>query len=192
MIVGLTGGIGSGKSVIAKQLREMGFAVYDTDSEAKRLIIEDTSVRKQMEELFGKEVYTDGVYQTALEASTTITGSANAMKAAWANFLVGLADEEADFETLMDNLVTSVTTYLGNLIPRIKILAPRLIRGISEIATHVGAELPSLIGEIAPALVTGGISLIKSLITSLIGSIPMLKRAAIEVIKALYEGFTGK
>jgi dephospho-CoA kinase len=76
MIVGLTGGIGSGKSVIAKQLREMGFAVYDTDSEAKRLIIEDTSVRKQMEELFGKEVYTDGVYQTALVAQRVFSNKA--------------------------------------------------------------------------------------------------------------------
>ena len=68
MIIGLTGGIGSGKSTIAKQLRAMGYAVYDTDSEAKRLIVEDTHVRKQMEELFGKEVYKDGVYQTAMVA----------------------------------------------------------------------------------------------------------------------------
>jgi dephospho-CoA kinase len=46
----------------------MGYAVYDTDSEAKRLIVEDTHVRQQMEQLFGKEVYANGVYQTALVA----------------------------------------------------------------------------------------------------------------------------
>jgi dephospho-CoA kinase len=68
MIVGITGGIGSGKSTIAKQLREMGYAVYDTDSEAKRLIVEDTHVREQITALFGEEVYQDGVYQTALVA----------------------------------------------------------------------------------------------------------------------------
>ena len=68
MIIGITGGIGSGKSTIAKQLRAMDYAVYDTDSEAKRLIVEDAHVREQMEELFGKEVYADGVYQTALVA----------------------------------------------------------------------------------------------------------------------------
>ena len=68
MIIGLTGGIGSGKSTIAKQLRAMGYAVYDTDSEAKRLIVEDAHVRQQMEQLFGKEVYANGVYQTALVA----------------------------------------------------------------------------------------------------------------------------
>ena len=65
MIIGITGGIGSGKSTIAKQLRAMGYAVYDTDSEAKRLIVEDAHVRQQIEQLFGSEVYKDGVYQTA-------------------------------------------------------------------------------------------------------------------------------
>ena len=65
MIVGITGGIGSGKSTIAGQLREMGYAVYDTDSEAKRLITEDAIVRQQIEQLFGSEAYTNGVYQTA-------------------------------------------------------------------------------------------------------------------------------
>ena len=68
MIIGITGGIGSGKSTIAKQLRDIGYMVYDTDSEAKRLIVEDTHVRQQIEQLFGSEVYKDGVYQTALVA----------------------------------------------------------------------------------------------------------------------------
>lgn len=68
MIIGITGGIGSGKSVIAKQLRKMGYSVYDTDSEAKRIIVEDATVREQMTALFGEEVYQDGVYQTALVA----------------------------------------------------------------------------------------------------------------------------
>lgn len=68
MIIGLTGGIGSGKSTIAKQLRLMGYEVYDTDSEAKRLIVEDAHVREQIETLLGKEVYQDDVYQTTLVA----------------------------------------------------------------------------------------------------------------------------
>jgi dephospho-CoA kinase len=73
MIVGLTGGIGSGKSVIARQLREMGYTVYDTDSQAKRLIVEDAHVREQMEQLFGKEVYQDGIYQTSIVAQRVFT-----------------------------------------------------------------------------------------------------------------------
>lgn len=68
MIIGITGGIGSGKSVIARQLRQMGYEVYDTDSEAKRIIVEDATVREQMTALFGEEVYKDGVYQTSFVA----------------------------------------------------------------------------------------------------------------------------
>lgn len=68
MIIGITGGIGSGKSVISNELRRLGYTVYDTDKEAKRLIMEDAHVRKQITELFGSEVYKDDIYQTAIVA----------------------------------------------------------------------------------------------------------------------------
>jgi dephospho-CoA kinase len=76
MIIGITGGIGSGKSTIAKQLRQMGYEVYDTDKEAKRLIVEDAHVHKQITSLFGDEVYQDGVYQTALVAQKVFANQA--------------------------------------------------------------------------------------------------------------------
>ena len=69
MIIGITGGIGSGKSVISKELRCMGYEVYDTDSEAKRLIVENVQIRRNIEDLLGKEVYKDNVYQTQIVAS---------------------------------------------------------------------------------------------------------------------------
>lgn len=69
MIIGITGGIGSGKSVISQELRHMGYEVYDTDSEAKRLIVENVQIRRNIENLLGKEVYKDNVYQTQIVAS---------------------------------------------------------------------------------------------------------------------------
>ena len=69
MIIGITGGIGSGKSVISKELRRMGYEVYDTDSEAKHLIVENVQIRRNIEDLLGKEVYKDNVYQTQIVAS---------------------------------------------------------------------------------------------------------------------------
>ena len=69
MIIGITGGIGSGKSVISKELRRMGYPVYDTDKEAKRLIVENVQIRRNIEDLLGKEVYKDNVYQTQIVAS---------------------------------------------------------------------------------------------------------------------------
>ena len=65
MIIGITGGIGSGKSMVCRELKEMGYPVYDTDKEAKRLILHQEDVHQQIEQLFGEEVFANGVYQTA-------------------------------------------------------------------------------------------------------------------------------
>ena len=67
-IVGITGGIGSGKSTIAQALRQRGFSVYDCDAEAKRIIVEDEAVRKAIVGLLGEKAYVDGKYNTAYVA----------------------------------------------------------------------------------------------------------------------------
>ena len=67
-IVGITGGIGSGKSTIAQALRQRGFSVYDCDEEAKRIIVEDEAVRKAIVGLLGEKAYVDGKYNTAYVA----------------------------------------------------------------------------------------------------------------------------
>ena len=68
MLIGITGGIGSGKSTIAQALLSRGYAVYDTDSEAKRIIVENPMVRSQVEMLFGSQVFEGNVYRTQLVA----------------------------------------------------------------------------------------------------------------------------
>jgi dephospho-CoA kinase len=65
MLVGITGGIGSGKSTIAAELAKRGYPVYDTDREAKRIIIHNPAVRSQVETLFGSDVFDGDTYLTA-------------------------------------------------------------------------------------------------------------------------------
>ena len=64
MIIGITGGIGSGKSTIAKELSRRGFAVYDCDREAKRIIAENKDVQQQIINLFGEKSFINGIYNT--------------------------------------------------------------------------------------------------------------------------------
>lgn len=64
-IIGITGGIGSGKSTIARELAHRGYAVYDCDREAKRIIAENSDVRQQIAELLGTEAFREGKYNTA-------------------------------------------------------------------------------------------------------------------------------
>ena len=58
MVIGLTGGIGSGKSTIARELAKRGFAIYDCDREAKRIVEEDKDVQAAIIKLLGEEAFT--------------------------------------------------------------------------------------------------------------------------------------
>jgi len=63
-IIGVTGGIGSGKSTVLRAVARRGCPVYDCDAEAKRLIVENAEVRRQMMVAFGGEAYHGGNYNT--------------------------------------------------------------------------------------------------------------------------------
>lgn len=58
-LIGITGGIGSGKSVVARIARCNGFFVYDCDLEARRLMQEDSRLVACLKSLFGEEAYLD-------------------------------------------------------------------------------------------------------------------------------------
>lgn len=60
MKIGITGGIGSGKSYVCKKLIDKGYPVYSCDDEAKRLMQESDEIRKQLTELIGDEAYKGG------------------------------------------------------------------------------------------------------------------------------------
>lgn len=62
MLIGITGGIGSGKSTLCRALAQQGYPVYDTDSRAKHLIVHDPEVRRRMIDLFGEDIYDEDVY----------------------------------------------------------------------------------------------------------------------------------
>ncbi|UCG27221.1 MAG: dephospho-CoA kinase [Bacteroidales bacterium] len=59
--VGLTGGIGSGKSIICRIFSLLGVAVFHSDMEARRIMDYDTAIRTKLTELFGLEIYPDGI-----------------------------------------------------------------------------------------------------------------------------------
>lgn len=60
--VGLTGGIGSGKSKVAEFLRDREVAIYDSDSRAKELMMSNEALRQALIAEFGQECYTaDGI-----------------------------------------------------------------------------------------------------------------------------------
>ncbi|MFY7667159.1 MAG: dephospho-CoA kinase [Crocinitomicaceae bacterium] len=67
--IGITGGIGSGKSFIAKILEHMGFPVYYSDLRSKELTKSNPSIKTGLISLFGEEVYSDNELNTQLVAT---------------------------------------------------------------------------------------------------------------------------
>ena len=57
MLIAITGGIGSGKSVVTKVLATMSYPVYDTDSQARRLMTTDEVLKQELVREFGPSVY---------------------------------------------------------------------------------------------------------------------------------------
>jgi dephospho-CoA kinase len=68
LLVGVTGGIGSGKSTVCAMLAGMGCELFEADQIAKELQLEDPEVIRGIEELFGREVYSrDGTGQLQID-----------------------------------------------------------------------------------------------------------------------------
>lgn len=67
--IGITGGIGSGKSVVSRLLELLGIPVYVCDTEAKRLMQTDAAIRRDLVALLGEDAYRDGCLNKPLLAS---------------------------------------------------------------------------------------------------------------------------
>ena len=157
---------------------------------------------------------------TAAEASETISGSVATAKAAWENMLVGIADENADFDALLGNLISSVGTAAENILPRIKVvlegigrltveLAPTMVTTAVELLTKLGqyltdnapallqrvpeliAWLAKAIGENAPKLITVAGQLIVALAKGLLDAVPSLVANAPTIVGSLADGIRG-
>lgn len=73
--VGVTGGIGSGKSVVCRIFACLGVPVYEADARAKWLIDNDSEIRQEVIELLGKESFIDGAYNRKYVASRVFSDS---------------------------------------------------------------------------------------------------------------------
>lgn len=78
--LGITGGIGSGKSFLSKLLIKKGIPVFDSDFEAKRLMLTDDEIIFSLKSLLGDHVYQDGEINKPLLASYIFTSAENASK----------------------------------------------------------------------------------------------------------------
>ena len=60
-LIGITGGIGAGKSTVSTICKHLGFKVYSSDQRAKEIVSEDSIIKKKLISFFGNNIYKNGV-----------------------------------------------------------------------------------------------------------------------------------
>lgn len=122
---------------------------------------------------------------TAAEATETISGSLTMVKASWQNLLAGLADENANLDTLISNLANSAEAAAHNLAPRIT----QILNGISTMVTQMAPMLtdaiPVIITQVLPGMLSAGVQLIQSLLLGISQNIDAVTASAIDVCMML-------
>ncbi|MFR5876321.1 MAG: phage tail protein [Eubacterium sp.] len=125
---------------------------------------------------------------TAKEASTTIDGSANSMKAAWTDFLAGIADGNQDTDLLLSNLLDSVMTFGDNVIPVIETILSNVADISNSDLKTILADIINALSEILPDLLEVGVSAVEALISGIVDALPTLASSGIELIFSLADG----
>ena len=141
---------------------------------------------------------------TALEASSTIQGSASAMKASWQNLLTGMADPTQNFEQLLQNFISSVGTFLGNLLPVFTTATQgvlQMVQGLlPQIPVLIEQMLPIVIEgvsgiiaglvEVLPQIVNAVMEILPQLVTAILNMLPQILEAGMQILLSLIQGLT--
>ena len=125
---------------------------------------------------------------TAKEAAGTIQGSMGAMKAAWENFVAGIADPDANLGDLITNLVDTSTTALDNIVP----VLGRTLSGagvvIKKLAPVVMEKIPEIFNDLAPDLGEAALAMVEYIADAFMENVPKLLEAGASMIQGLSEG----
>ena len=126
---------------------------------------------------------------TALEASTTIDGSIGAMEAAYANFVTGLGDKNADIGALTEQLIESAGTVAKNVLPVIE----NVVKNIAETVKKQGPEMitkfVAYATEKLPDILNLGLQLVLSLVKGLAQNLPQLVQGTLTMVDTIVKAF---
>lgn len=168
MLDNLKLGYGGTAAEMARLINDSGVLGDQIDVTAKT--VNEVSFDKMIEAIHVVQSELGITGTTAKEASTTIQGSANAMKSAWQNMLTGFANEKSNLSRLTKNLTDSIVTFADNLIPRIMEILPRLTEGFTQLINALVPYVEPTLQTILPALTDG----IEALVNGIVAALPVL------------------
>lgn len=119
---------------------------------------------------------------TAEEASSTITGSTNMMKASWQNLLTGIADDNQDFGALVDNFVESLMTVASNMLPRVQVVMEGLGQLATEFVSQLLPQIITMINDNSEQMIESATNLITALGDGILQALPVLLPIVFSVV----------
>lgn len=199
MLDNLKLGYGGTASEMARLINDSG--VLGSTTKVTAETVNDVSFDKIIEAIHTVQDGLGITGTTSKEAATTIQGSVKSMQSAWSNMMVAMTRETGDFAGPVDNLVSSIETALGNVVPALQ----RAMGGLSQLIAQIGPTLtdmlPGLVTEIVPsalllltdvilALIQALPSLLSSLVTAIVDTLPEMIRTIAAAIPPLITELT--
>ena len=134
MKVGITGGIGSGKSTVCRLFAARGVAVYDSDTEARRLMTGSAELRQAIAARFGADIYRGGALDRARLAGMVFSDPAaladlNALvhPAVMADFTAWAERQEGSY-VILESAILFEAGLEGSVDRTVAVLAPLELR----------------------------------------------------------------
>lgn len=124
---------------------------------------------------------------TAKESSSTISGSVNAAKSAWENLVIGIADDNQDFENLVNDFVESVGVAAENIIPRVEIAINGTGQLIESLLPIIVDRIPEIVNNILPELIQSGINMVFALLEGVQQNFSQVTNGAMMIINQFVE-----
>lgn len=122
---------------------------------------------------------------TAKEASTTVDGSINSMKSAWANFVVGLGNDNADIADLSAQLIESVGTVAENVLPVIETVLTNIADTVKEQGPEMITKFVAYAIDKLPEVIALGLQMVLALVKGLAQNLPQLVQGALNMIDTI-------
>ena len=124
---------------------------------------------------------------TAKEASTTIEGSIGAMKAAYANFVTGLGNDNADISELSSQLIQSVGTVAENVLPVVETVLKNIAEAVQRDGPEMIEKFVSYAIEKLPEVISLGLQMVISLVKGIAQNIPQLVTSVLNMMATIVQ-----
>ena len=132
---------------------------------------------------------------TAAETANTISGSLNAAKAAWSNLIVGIADENSNFEELVNNFVETLVGdengeggVINNILPRVEVAMDGAGKLVEALIPVIIDKIPTIINEWLPKILQSGINIIRSIMDGMIQNQGDIVNGVVNTVNTLVNG----